>query len=142
VNLNTWSQKADFPVNQYGGIAVTIDGNAYVGLGKNTAETGNKQLWKSGGLLTTWTPEPVGTDLSGNVLAGVVFNDKIYVIDRSIFNENFIFEYDPAGQVWKRKSELPNYNWNIQFMYSIGDRIYIGFANNNRVVSYDPSWDN
>ena len=142
VSLDTWSRKADFPVNQYGGIAVTIDGNAYVGLGKNTAGVGNNQLWKSSGGLTGWTPEPAGTDLSGNVLAGVTFNGKIYVIDKSSFNQYFIFEYDPTDQVWNRKSELPYYTWNIQFMYSIGNRIYIGFANTNKVVMYDPSWDN
>ena len=141
----TWTQKTDFPVHQYGGIAVTIGGNVYVGLGKNTAGNGNKQLWRSSGSLTSWTPEPVGTDLSGNVLAGVVCNDKIYVIDKSPspLNRYFIFEYDPANQVWKRKSELPDYNWNIQFMYSINNRIYIGFAtNNDTVVLYDPLWDN
>ena len=145
VDLNVWSQKPDFPVKQYGGIAVTISGNAYVGLGKNTAGDGNKQLWKSSGGVTSWTPEPAGTDLSGNILAGVVFNSKIYVIDKSPppMNRYYIFEYDPAMQVWKRKSELPYYGWwNIQCMYSIGDRIYIGFVNNVKVVSYNPLWDN
>ena len=144
VSLNTWSQKADFPVNQYGGIALTVNGSAYVGLGKNTAGTGNNQLWKSNGLLTSWTPEPVGTELSGNVLAGVTFNNKIYVIDKSLLTQRYyIFEYDPAVQVWTRKSELPYYGaWNIQFMYSIRGRIYIGFVNNDKVVSYDPLWDN
>ena len=141
-NLNTWSQKADFPVSQYGGIALTIDGNAYVGLGKSTSGVGNKQLWRSSGALTNWSPEPVGTDLSGNVLAGVVCNSKIYVIDKSPFNEYYIFEYDPAFQVWKRKSKLPSHFWNILFMYSIRDRIYIGFADNDKVVVYDPLWDN
>ena len=142
VYLNMWSQKADFPVNQYGGVALTIDDNVYVGLGKNTSGVGNKQLWRSSGSLTTWSPEPVGTDLSGNVLAGVVCNKKIYVIDKSPFNEYFIFEYDPAGQVWKRKSKLPSHYWNILFMYTIRDRIYIGFADNDKVVVYDPLWDN
>ena len=141
VSANTWSQKTDFPTKQYGGIAVTIDNNAYVGLGKNTAGVGNTQLWKSNGALTTWTPETPGSILSGNVLAGTVFNGKIYVIDKSSSNIYTIFEYDPVAKVWTRKSDLP-YSWDIQFMFSIRNRIYIGFANNDKVVSYNPLWDN
>ena len=143
VNANTWSRKADFPVNQYDGIALTINGTVYAGLGKNTAGVGNRQLWKSSGALTGWVAEPTGSELSGNILAGAVFNDKIYVIDKPSHNRYILFEYNPATQEWKRKSELPtNYNCQIQFMYSIGNRIYIGFANNDKVVSYDPLWDN
>ena len=146
VNANTWLQKSDFPTRQYGGIAVTIDNNVYVGLGKNTAGVGNTQLWKSDGSLTTWTPETSGSILSGNVLAGTVLNGKIYVIDKStsISNRYTIFEYDPVAKVWTRKSDLPgdNSRWNIQFMYAIQNRIYIGFADNDKVISYNPLWDN
>ena len=142
VLANSWLQKTDFPTKQYGGIAVTIDNNVYVGLGKNTAGVGNSQLWKSNGALTTWTPETPGSILSGNVLAGTVFNGKIYVIDKSSSNRYTIFEYDPVAKVWTRKSDLPDdVIWDIQFMYAIKNRIYIGFANSNKVVSYNPFWD-
>jgi hypothetical protein len=145
VYYHTWMQKSNFPVSQYGGIALTIDNEVYAGLGKNTSGVGNKQLWKSSGALTNWTPEPSGSELSGNVVAGTVFNNKIYVIDKSSLTHSSrytLFEYDPASREWRRKSELPSYSWDIQFMYSIMDRIYIGFANSDKVVLYNPYWDN
>lgn len=141
-NTDTWIQKTDFPVSQYGGIAVTIGNNVYAGLGRNTTNVGNTQLWRSSGSLTTWILEPSSSVLSGNVLAATVLNGKIYMIDRASNSRYFIHEYDPATQVWKRKSELPDRTWNIMFMYSIKDRIYIGFAGNVKVVSYNPLWDN
>ncbi|MDR0794605.1 MAG: hypothetical protein LBE79_00895 [Tannerella sp.] len=143
VNLDSWSQKADFPVNQYGGFAATIGNSVYAGLGKNTSGVGYKQLWKAGGGFDSWTPEPVELSLSGNIIAGTVFNNKIYVIDKPAVNRYTLFEYNPVTREWKRKSDLPSsYNWDIAFMYTIKNRIYIGFANNDRVVMYNPFWDN
>ena len=141
---DTWSRKADFPVKQYGGIAVTIDNIVYAGLGKNTGGVGYLQLWKSSGTLSSWTPEPINTSLSGNILVGTVFDDKIYVIDKPANNTYRLYEYNPATQVWRRLSDLPggSYSWEIQFMYTIQNRIYIGFANGDKVVSYNPLWDN
>ena len=143
VNTNIWTQKADFPVNQYGGIALNIANTIYAGLGKNTAGVDNKQLWKSSGGLTYWTPEPVASGLYGNILAGVVLNGKIYVIDKPTSTKYILFEYNPDNQTWRQMSELPgNYGWEISFMFTIRNRIYIGFANTDMVVSYNPLWDN
>ena len=144
VNTNTWLQQTNFPVNQHGGIAVTINNNVYAGLGKNTLGVGNKQLWKSSGSLSNWTLEPTTASLTGTILAYTVFNDKIYLIDRALTNRLYLFEYDPAVQVWRRRSELPTNCRNIQFMFAINNRIYIGFADNDndKVVIYNPYWDN
>ena len=142
VNTDTWTLKTNFPVSQHGGIAVNINNTIYAGLGKNTAGVGYTQLWKSNGALTAWIPEPSGSILSGNVLAGTVFGNKIYVIEKAS-GKYTIFVYDPATQEWKRKSDLPdNYNWDISFMFTINNRIYIGFADGDKVVSYNPLWDN
>jgi N-acetylneuraminic acid mutarotase len=141
---DTWTQKPDFPVNQFGGIAFNINNTVYAGLGKNTTGDGNKQLWKSNGSLSAWIPESFGSILNGNILAGTVFKDKIYVIDKISNTQYAIFEYDPATQEWKRKSDLPNKytSWDISFMFSLQNRIFIGFAEGNKVVSYNPLWDN
>ena len=142
VLANSWTQKTDFPTKQYGGIAVTIENNVYAGLGKNTAGVGNTQLWKSNGALTTWIPESTGSILNGNIIVYTVLQGKIYVVDKTSSNSYTIFEYDPVTMVWTRKSDLPDYRWDIQFMYAIRNRIYIGFADSNKVVSYNPLWDN
>ena len=143
VYTNVWTQKTDFPVHQYGGIAVNIKNTIYAGLGKNTANVGNTQLWKSNGALSAWIPEPSGSILSGNVIMGTVYDDKIYVIDKTSSTRYTIFEYNPGTQEWKRKSDLPTYNsLEISFMFTIRNRIYIGFANNDKVITYNPIWDN
>ncbi|MDR2232323.1 MAG: hypothetical protein LBE56_04265 [Tannerella sp.] len=143
VFTDTWTQKPDFPVNQYGGVAVKIGDNIYAGLGKNDAGVGNNQLWESSGALSTWTPEPVATGMTGNILAGAVINNKLYVIDKQSSTKYSMFEYNPVSKVWRRMSDLPiSYNWEIQFMFSINNRIYIGFANTNKVLMYNPLWDN
>lgn len=143
VYTDAWVQKPDFPVKQYGGIAVTIGDNVYAGLGKNDTGAGNKQLWKSSGTISSWTQEPAATGLTGNILGGAVYHDKLYIIDKQLSARYSLFEYNPATQVWRRLSDLPNaYNWEIQFMFSIQNRIYIGFANSTKVVVYNPLWDN
>jgi hypothetical protein len=141
VNTDIWTQKADFPVSQYGGIAFNIQNNIYAGLGRNTANVGNKQLWKSNGALTAWIPESSGSILTGNIIAGTVYDNKIYVIDKISNTKYTIFEYDPATGNWKQKADLPNYYWEISFMYTLHNRIYIGFANSDKVVIYHPLWD-
>lgn len=145
VHTNTWMQKTDFPTSQYGGIAVNINNNIYAGLGKGTSGIGYKQLWKSNGALSVWIPEPTGSILYGNVIAGTVFDGKIYVIDKELgmSNKYTIFEYNPLTQDWKKKADLPNsYSWEITFMFTLQNRIFIGFAAGNKVISYDPLWDN
>ncbi|MDR2763648.1 MAG: hypothetical protein LBB90_01275 [Tannerella sp.] len=133
---NVWSQKADFPVAQYGGIAVNIRDTIYAGLGKNTAEVCNKQLWKSSDL-TVWTEEPFCPAITNGILAGVAYNGNIYVIDESYY----IIEYNPSAQLWRVKSRLPLYNRNVHCMYVLNGTIYIGLGTNG-LIAYNPIWDN
>jgi len=136
VNANTWAAKPSFPVTQYGGIAVTIDTIMYVGLGKNTAGVCNKSLWKSTDM-TTWTKETEMPSVSGGILVGLAFKERIYVIDESYM----IYEYDPQTAIWVTKSRLPASMQNVQCIYALGDFIYIGLGNNN-LIMYNPLWDN
>jgi hypothetical protein len=137
VPANTWSQKNDFPEEQYGGIAVTVGDTVYAGLGKNTAGVCNKALWRSSDL-TAWTPEPVGTLISGGIVAGVAYNNKIYVIDEAAW----IFEYTPRAQTWQRKSRLPAGMQHIHCMYVLENMIYIGLGSSRTLIIYSPQWDN
>ncbi|MDR2041995.1 MAG: hypothetical protein LBP98_06705 [Tannerella sp.] len=133
---NVWSRKADFPAAQYGGMAVNIEGTIYAGLGKNTDEVCNKQLWKSSDL-DLWTEEPSCPAITNGILAGVAFNGNIYVIDEAYY----IIEYNPSTQLWRVKSRLPANNRNIHCMYVLNGAIYIGLGMNS-LITYNPSWDN
>jgi N-acetylneuraminic acid mutarotase len=137
VGLGAWSQKVDFPIRQYGGIAVNINDTVYAGLGKSTTGICNRTLWKSSATLTTWTQEPLCTAINGGILAGVAYKNKIYVIDEAYY----IFEYNPSVQQWTTKSRLPASHQNIHCMYVLNDMIYIGLGM-NALITYNPLWDN
>jgi hypothetical protein len=135
INMNTWSQKANFPIEQYGGIALNVNNSIYAGLGKNTAGVCNKTLWQSSDLLT-WTQESVHPSITGGVIAGVVYKNKIYVVDES----SYIFEYDPVTKQWHTKSLLPINS--VHCMYVMNNLIYIGVGSSNSLIVYNPMWDN
>ncbi|MDR3268764.1 MAG: hypothetical protein LBT83_06825 [Tannerella sp.] len=137
VNLNGWSQKAEFPTQQYGGLAVNIDNTIYAGMGKGSLGVCNKTLWKSSDGLISWTEEPACTALHEGILAGVAYKNKIYVIDE----EYYIFEYNPSTRQWNTKSRLAAKYQDIHCMYVMNDLIYIGLSL-NMLFTYNPLWDN
>ena len=137
----TWQRWTDFPVEQYGGVAVLIDDMVYVGLGKDNSNICNGKLWTSTDAGQTWNPAPIECSLyNGGILAGVAFNRNIYVIDE----DYYILEYNTQTALWTRKSQLPSAYRGIHCMSVIGDKIYIGLGNNsaNSLIVYDPIWDN
>ncbi|MDR1455240.1 MAG: hypothetical protein LBJ01_06280 [Tannerella sp.] len=133
---DNWSRKADFPTAQYGGIAVNIGDTVYAGLGKNTADMCNRQLWKSSDL-TVWTEEPPCPAITNGILAGVACNGNIYVVDESYY----IIEYNPSTRLWRVKSRLPSSSRNVHCMYVLNGTIYIGLGING-LTTYNPLWDN
>ena len=135
-SLGTWEKKTDFPVKQYGGVAVTIENIAYAGMGSNASHISNQNLWTTSDGAATWdlkTSYPV----SGIVLGGVACNKRLYIIDQSYF----ITEYNPETDEWTRKSQLPSSRRSVQCIYAVGNKIYIGLGQ-NRMTMYDPLWDN
>jgi len=142
-----WQKMPDFPVKQYGGIALYINskGQPYVGMGKDDSDVCNHTIWTSTDNCMTWTVQTVCTISTYDILAGVEYNGNIYVIDAN----NDILEYDVDNDVWTKKSHLPaGYN-NIHCMYACGDKndkkkIYIGLGSMStpRLIEYDPTWDN
>jgi len=135
--MKTWERKTDFPVKQYGGIAVVIDDMAYVGMGKNSADVCNDSIWTSDDDGLTWnyrTSYPV----AGTVWGGVVCNKRLYIVDK----DYYIVEYNPVTNVWTKKSKIINNMTNLQCIYAIDNKIYIGAGNYVTLVVYEPAWDN
>lgn len=134
---DTWVQKPDFPVEQFGGIALNIDGQIYAGLGKDISETCNNTLWKLNGDLSGWTQETNNNLISGGVLAGAAYNNKIYLIDDSFY----MHEYDIQSKTWTRKLRINGSDRDVHSMFVINEKIYIGLIN-NKMYQYNPLWDN
>ncbi|MDR1813880.1 MAG: hypothetical protein LBR18_03415 [Tannerella sp.] len=136
--FKTWQKLSDFPVKQYGGFAVVLNGLPYVGMGKNDANTCNGKIWTTSDNGVTWSEKTTCTVYSGGILAAAAYNQKIYLID-----ENFkILEYDPVADTWSVKSTLASVYQKINCMFEYNGLIYIGLGTNNALVSYDPTWDN
>lgn len=132
-----WVQKPDFPVKQYGGIALNIDGEVYAGMGKDKNEICNKTIWKSSDGLSTWTQETDNTSINGGVLAGAAYNGIIYLIDESFY----IHTYDLSSKSWIKKSRINGSDQDVHGMFVIDGVIYIGLIN-NKMYMYNPLWDN
>jgi hypothetical protein len=139
---NSWEKKTDFPVKQYGGIVVILNGVIYAGMGRDDQNVCNGNLWTTSTSdgATTWTLKTSCTDYSGGILAGVASSQhqRIYVIDE----EYYILEYNPEGGVWTKKSQLPSEYRSFHCMYEYGGKIYIGLGSANSLTVYDPLWDN
>ena len=133
-----WERRTDFPVKQYGGIAVVIDNIAYVGMGKDSTDVCNGKIWTTEDGAMTWNLKTECTIFNGSILAGVACNKRLYVIDEG-YN---ILEYDPATDVWKIKSQLPSSHRRVHCIYSVNNKIYIGLGDTNSLITYDPLWDN
>lgn len=140
---NTWEQKSDFPVEQYGGFAVVYDRKIYAGMGKDNADVCNGSLWMSEDGGAGWNLITTCTKYHGGILSGVVSlaNQCIYVIDE----DYHILEYSLELDEWTEKSMLPSdLRGGIHCMYEHNGKIYIGFGGSgkNSLIVYDPSWDN
>ena len=135
---DTWTQMPNFPVKQYGGLALTVndDDLVYVGMGKDENDVCNKTLWRSEDV-STWVQETVYSSINGGVVASVIYKDKIYLVDESFY----IHEYDLSTKKWKTKSRIQAGQQDIHCMYVIDDLVYIGLIN-GALYTYSPQWDN
>lgn len=136
----TWSEKADFPVAQYGGIAVVINDRIYAGLGiidrSKASVTYTTRLWSADSELDNWDKE---TSFPGEaILAAVAYDDCIYGVD----DEGYIWCYDTMTEEWTQKSQLPSDYQTVHCMYTLNDYIYIGLGDASALIAYDPTWDN
>jgi hypothetical protein len=146
-SLNTsglsWTRKSNFPVKQYGGIAVTIDNVVYAGLGLTDllGTTSHKRLWKSADNLNSWTEL---APLSGGeiVRGAVVYNNSIYAVD----NAGGLWKYNVEEDIWYEKSKLPPTYFRsgeLHCMFLLNEKIYIGLGSSRKTLyQYNPAWDN
>lgn len=139
----TWTRKKNFPVKQYGGIAVTIDNVVYAGLGLNnlSGTTSHKRLWVSSNNLNTWV-ELAPLSNGGIVRGAIVYNNSfIYVVD----NTGSLWMYNLEENAWYKKAKLPSgHQGDVQHcMFMLDEKIYVGLGSSyTTLYQYNPAWDN
>ncbi|MDR1879968.1 MAG: hypothetical protein LBQ78_03465 [Tannerellaceae bacterium] len=145
--INYWERKADFPVKQYGGVAVAINDTIFAGLGVTNPDNGDTtgELWKTysvrpgSSTLNGWEPETTIPSAAGKVKAGVAYKGSIYVVD----DAGTIWRYNVSTKKWTQKMTLPANNRRIHCMYTLNNHIYIGLGeNSSSLLRYKPVWDN
>lgn len=162
---NTWTKKKDLPAvaNRTAGIAFSVNGKGYVGLGsENYLDISGgavplADLWEYDPALDTWMARAPLPD-TGRASAGCfVVNNKAYVVGGEVTNTGFkttdVWEYDPVANAWTSKASFPLGPVGDAFAFSLGSgtsaRGYIscgavtGTTGNKKTYAYDPvanSW--
>jgi N-acetylneuraminic acid mutarotase len=116
---NTWTRKSDFPGTARSfATATAINNKGYVGLGDealNSTFPDTKDWWQYDPVTDSWTRK---ADFAGGKRGGAVsftINNKGYVScghhvnvntnNAKLFND--LWQYNPAGDSWKQKADLP-----------------------------------
>jgi len=125
---NSWTQKADYPLNNYATVSFAIGTDAYVGGGIFLGG----EFYKYSRALNTWTAI---ANCPGNPADETAFtlNDKGYVLD----NGNF-YEYDPTINLWATKANCPVTNWSLT-SFVIQNKGYV--KGGSALYEYKPSAD-
>jgi IPT/TIG domain len=133
VNTDTWTQRADCPIDLQDGLSMVINGKAYITLGESyRTNTINKQLWEYNPVTNTWLRKAdfPGT-FAANRIAGVGNANKGYVFINSTGANNIsineFWEYDQPADSWSKKTNLPAtkyFIWPIAF--AVNNKIYFG----------------
>ena len=106
---NEWQPIATTLPPRRTGVAVTANGRAYMGLGRNA--TGRlKDWWEVNPITNQWVQK---SDFPGSARDGAVAfgaNGRVYVgtgNDGTGGFERDFYEYDPASDAWTRKADFP-----------------------------------
>ena len=138
-SYKSWDKKTDFPVKQYGGVAVALNTATYVGLGRGDNGLCNGTLWSTSDDAHTWAYVS-NTNITGFVAGGVAMYGRLYVVVVD-GTTHYMLEYNPDTDEWTRKAQFPSGHVAFHCIFMANNRIYIGIGGNSIMV-YDPLWDN
>jgi hypothetical protein len=138
----SWKKMNNFPKSFSGGISFYDEEKVFAGFGNNS-DTENT-LWKYDAAQDQWDEFAVSPTYShggrAKIRSGVIIRDKIYLLD--VINN--IWELDLTTKQYKQKSALPKDfpPQNEQYLFSLGDFIFIGLGGTEFFYKYNPFWDN
>lgn len=148
VSSDSWEQKADFPYLLGNGFtSFTLNDEGYVMC--DDEPNFSVFIWKYNALADTWEPK-TGTSYSdfgfgGFYGATFAINNLGYLLVSGHSSEHFK-AYDPISDSWTVKASYPSYNDGYQSGFSIGDKGYFAYNNDNfsyynEFWEYDPTSD-
>jgi N-acetylneuraminic acid mutarotase len=126
---NSWTQKANYPVPNYGVAAFGTSTHGYIGGGTSLTS----EFFEYSPVTNTWTAIPNAPSAPNDQTAFSV-NEKGYVFDNSAF-----YEYDPQTQIWAFKTPPPVLSsvWSCSFVS--GNSGFVKFGSS--LLEYKPSLD-
>jgi N-acetylneuraminic acid mutarotase len=147
---SVWIQLNDFPSsfgNRYGCISFTLNGEAYVGTGRNSIF--NKDLWKYDPLADSWTQlnDFPAAFLGRRDAVTFTIGGEVYVGTGQVsgFSENDLWKYDPIADTWTQLNDFPFGGTREAIAFTINDVAYIGTGSSGAfrkdLWKYDPVSD-
>lgn len=156
-----WGSRQSLPgtnTNRSGGIAFTINGKAYLGLGIQDFNSFTSpwvyltDLWEYNDASDTWTQKASIPDVGRGFSGVFVLNNKAYIVSgmttKSATGTDEVYEYDPATDKWTKKASYPVGTVANPFAFAIGNKGYIsggrldgGSTSTNKTYEYDPVTD-
>lgn len=158
--VDKWTQKKDIPGsnNRSFGIAFSINGKVYMGLGQENFAFSSttqhlKDLWEYDPAVDKWTQKASIPTVGGHANATVfTINNKAYIAGgyqppgSKLIND--LWEYDVMADKWTQKTDLPYTIHSGGGGFSINGKGYIfaGQTQNlgaisNKLYQYDPAID-
>ncbi|HIP36475.1 MAG TPA: T9SS type A sorting domain-containing protein [Crocinitomix sp.] len=125
---NSWTQKADFPIGNYGVSTFVIGNKGYMGGGN----IGNGDFYEYKPSTNKWAPIPNPPTTPDDETAFTI-NGKGYVLD-----DMNLYEFDPSTNNWTTKGTIPENGWQTS-SFVIDGKGYLK-ANNN-LYEYKPLTD-
>jgi N-acetylneuraminic acid mutarotase len=139
-SMGTWTQLSDYPgPERSGGIAFSVSGKGYWGMGSNANESFMADIWSFDPATQVWTQKK-NFPFDRPAEAAVTIGDKAYVMTYS----GSLYEYDPSNDSWKFMSPFPMHNRPGITGFSIGNKAYFGTGNNienQQFTVYKDLWE-
>ncbi len=147
---DTWQQKAALPGTNPGcthGVAFSINGKGYVGLGIGTDGNYKKELYEYDPASDSWNQMADLPAVAREGSACFVINNKAYIVGGAdISRKSDFWEYDPATNAWASKGTSPLGPIIYAAGFSINGKGYMmgGYPDNsqdnvtNKMFEYDP----
>lgn len=151
-----WTQKKHLPgttTNRSYGIAFTINGKVYLGLGvenwfSNSSRKNLKDLWEYDPIADNWTQKKDYPGDGSFSCSFFVVDNKAYIVGGTgTVGSNDTWEYNPVADKWTQKSDIPYTYLNIAMGFNHKNKGYIlgGFWSNpgiyKKLWEYDPNTD-
>lgn len=141
ISSSNWFERPNFPIAQFGGVALSIENTLYAGLGITSrnynSATYSQKLWSSTDGAQSWQEE---TSFPGKGLLGATtLHYYIYGVD----TDGYIWRYNTQTKIWEKKTQLSTAQRSFHCIFVLNEKIYIGLGTgSNTLVKYDPVWDN